>query len=122
MYREISIREQVEARLDRRLLFAADAGAWLFYLWVFKYTSFAHFEGMAVFLALIWMGVLGLHFLWTFYAELRDWLVQRAVERERRYAFAQDAIYEKPKRARRFELIDDAEFPESADSRQIERR
>ena len=118
MYSEIAIARQVEMRLNRRVLLVADAGAWVFYLWVFKYTSFAHFEGMAVLIALLWMGVLGLHFLWTIYVELRDWLVRRAIEHERHFYVA-----EKPKRGRVTppELID-YEFPDLADQQKIERR
>ncbi len=124
MYSEMTIARQVEARLNRRLLLVADGSGWAFFLWVFKYTSFAHFEGMAVLLALIWTGVLGLHFLWTVYAELRDWLVQRAIKHEQRFYVA-----EKPKRTARprLDLADDGElidyeFPESAGKPKIERR
>ncbi len=118
MYSEIAISRQVEARLNRRVLLVADGSAWMFFLWVFKFTSFARFEGMAVLIALIWTGVLGLHFLGMAYIELRDWLVRRAIEHERRAYVA-----EKPKRGRvkRFELIDD-EFPEAAEQWKIERR
>lgn len=104
--REAEIRKQVEDRLKRRGLFLADAGLWLMtflFLWVMRPEG--RFVSAMIFFAFLWTGVLGLHFMRTAYVELRDYLVARAIERERsaerRYYVTAGEPYEKPKRADR---------------------
>ncbi len=141
MRSDAEIRKQVEDRLKRRLLFVADGGLWLvtmIVLWqVSAYSSFGGFSGVIALIMLAWLGIVGLHFLRTVYVELRDYLVNRAIERERRYyvtrdEYADDTYYEKRKRDSdaaipRLELNDDGElvdfdFAADRDKSKIERR
>ncbi len=121
MRSEAEIRKQVEARLKRWLFLIIDGGGWLsatFILWqTASYRSFGQFSGAVAIFMLLWLGVVGLHFLRTIYVELRDWLVHRAVERERRY-YVMSSDAEKPKReadVTRLELTDDGELIEFDD-------
>ncbi len=134
MRSEAEIRKQVEARLRRRGLFALNAILWFasgMFLWLGRgvYYFITDYSNTLLNLMLLWTFVLGLHFLYTVYVELRDWLVGRAVERERRY-YVMSGDDEKPKRdaaVARLELTDDGElidyeFPDLADQQKIERR
>lgn len=88
MRSEAEIRKQVEDHLKRRLLLVLDGGLWLaavFFLWRYSITSsLGSFEGLAILFMLGWTGIVGLHTLRTIYVELREYLVKRAIERERR--------------------------------------
>lgn len=122
MRSEADIRREVEGRLRRRGLFVLNAVLWAgtaALLWITAaYVSFGGFAGLVIWLMIAWAGVVGLHFLRTVYVELREWLVRRAINNERRtYVMRDEYDIEKPKRASvsRLEMTDDGElidFPE----------
>lgn len=102
MRSEVDIRREVEAHLRRRGLFLLDGGLWaaaVVFLWQFtRYSGFGTtLSGLIVLFMLGWTAALGLHFLRTVYVEVREWLVRRAIQREREFYVLQDA-YEKRKR------------------------
>lgn len=121
MRSEAEIRRQVETRLKRRGLLFLDGGLWLAVVFILSkimpYSSFGTTLNslLAVFMFL-WTGIIGLHFLRTVYVELREWLVRRAIERERQFFQMRDA-HEKRKRDDALpRLSDDGElfdFPET---------
>lgn len=101
MRTEFEIRREVERRLRRRGLFVLNGGLWLMVVFILAqivpYASFGTtLRGLLVLFMLGWTGVVGLHFLRTVYVELREWLVARAIERERAFYQMRD-IYEKRK-------------------------
>ena len=122
MRSETEIRKQVEARLRRRGLFVLNGGLWFItgmFLWFGRgvYYFISDYSNTLLNLMLLWTFVLGLHFFFTVYVELREYLVRRAIEQERRYyvmsSSARPDDAEKPKRAAdvaRLELTDDGEL------------
>ncbi len=95
MRSEAEIRKQIEDHLKRRGLWLVDAGLWA--LAVFSSLAFmrSHIVSTTInylvpLFMLAWTGVLGLHTLRTVYVELRDYLVRRAIDRERHYYVMED--------------------------------
>ncbi len=132
MRSEAEIRKQVEARLKRWLYLIADGGLWLTAVFLYwrgsggGFLNLGQFTGAGSLFLTLWFVAVGLHMLWVLYATLRDWLVGRAVEHERRYyvmsSTPDDA--EKPKRqapaahdtaVSRLELTNDGELIEFDD-------
>jgi hypothetical protein len=102
MRSDAEIRKQVETRLRRWGLLFLDGGLGVlvvFFLYQFsKEHSFG--EPLASWLTLFVLGwfVLGLlHTAYVLYVEVREWLVSRAINREREFYALQNA-YEKHKR------------------------
>src|SRR5664279_3117144 len=75
-------------------------------------------DTLFVFFMLAWLGLVGLHTLRVLYVELREWLVRRAVERERQFYVLQDA-YEKRKHGESFSRAADDTFPRSTDDGEL---
>ena len=127
MRSEAEIRKQVEDHLKRRGLWVVDAGLWLlavFFLWTFmpNVGLSTTFKGLTALFMVAWTGVLGAHTLRTIYVELREYLVRRAIERERRYYVMGDE-YGKRKRDEaisRLEVGDDGELVDFPDREQDE--
>jgi len=102
MRSEAEIRREVEGRLRRRGLLIADWGFWLLVGFAivsyFRHQSFASdYDNVAALFVLFWTALLGLHTLAVLYIEAREWLVRRAIQREREFYVLQ-TTYEKRKR------------------------
>ena len=113
MRSEAEIRKAVETRLRRWGLLALNGILWVGALkLIFGYSQFNDFQGtladVVAGMMVIWLALFGLHALRTFYVELREYLVRRAIEREHRL----HTDYEKPKR---LELGEDGELVEYLD-------
>ena len=114
MRSEAEIRKQVTARLWRLGLFVVDGGLWLAAVFILSQImpsgGFGQFRGLIVLLMLGWTVLLGLHTLWVLGVELREYLVRRAVEREREF-YMLHGDYEKSKRDEAIpRLSDDGEL------------
>ena len=101
MRSEAEIRRDVVTRLRRRGLFVLNGGLWLMTVFVLSqimpYASFGTtVRGFLILFMFGWTAALGLHTLWTIYVELREWLVRRAIDREREFYRMRDS-YEKRK-------------------------
>ena len=101
MRSEAEIRKQVEARVRRWGLLALNGILWvgaakLIYGYSQNYSFIGSQSDVIVVVMVGWVIAVGLHFLRTVYVELREWLVQRAIQRERQ-RYAQDDAYEKHK-------------------------
>ncbi len=115
MRSEVEIRRQVEARLHRWLFLLLHGGLWTavgfgLYFYSRRVIVPSGWVDSAIMVMLLWAGLVGLHVLRTVYVELREYVVRRAVDRERQHYQARD-IYEKPKR---LEASDDGELIELA--------
>ena len=104
MRSEDEIRREVEGRLRRRGLLIVDGGLWLLVgFGLFEYTQYRSvpfsepWPTVLIFFMLFWGALLGLHTLAVLYIEVREWMVRRAIEREREFYALQNA-YEKRKR------------------------
>ena len=111
MRSEGEIRHEVETRLRRWGFLALNGILWvgaakLIYGYS-QYDNFGRFSGVVVLFMLGWLVLVGLHALRTIYVEGREWLVRRAIAREREFYVLQNA-YEKPKRDESVSLSDDA--------------
>ena len=104
MRSEGEIRREVEGRLKRRGLLIADGGLWL--LVGFGLVEFTEYRSLRfsepwptviILFMLFWGALLGLHTLAVLYIEVREWMVQRAIAREREF-YALKMAYEKRKR------------------------
>jgi hypothetical protein len=125
MRTEFEIRREVESRLRRRGLLVVNGGLWLMAVFILSqimpYSSFGTtLNGLLVLFMLGWTAALGLHTPWTIYVELREWLVRRAIDREREFYRMRDT-YEKRKHSEALShLTDDGElidFPEALSQR-----
>lgn len=94
MRSEAEIRKHIEDHLKRRGLWVVDAGLWLLAVFVFRESMLGGYSTTVNYLAtlfmLAWMAALGAHTLRTVYVELRDYLVNRALEREQHYYVMED--------------------------------
>jgi hypothetical protein len=113
MRSEGEIRREVEERLRRWGLLALNGILWVGaakLLYGFsRYSSFGRFDGVVVLAMVLWAALVGLHALRTFYVEGKEWLVRRAIEREREFYRLQTG-YEKRKRDESASLPDDSRF------------
>ena len=111
MRSEAEIRKQVETRLHRWGLLALNLILWVGaakLLYGFsQYSSFGRFDGLIVLMMVGWAVLVGLHALRTFYVEGREWLVKRAIEREKQFYLRQNA-YIKRKRDESASLPDES--------------
>jgi hypothetical protein len=101
MRSEQEIRREVETRLRRRGLLIVDSGLWLLVVFaIFSYSeryTFGSYAEVVVLFMLFWGALLGLHTLAVLYIEVREWLVRRAIQREREFYVLKNT-YEKQKR------------------------
>ena len=102
MRSEYQIRREVETRLRRRGLLLLDGGLGVLVIFfLYQYTRDRSFgEPLATLIVLFILGwfMLGiLHTAYVLYVEAREWLVQRAITREREFYVLKES-YEKRKR------------------------
>ena len=97
------IRREVEMRLRRRGLLILDGGLWLLVgFGLFEFTQYRSlpfsepWPTLIIVFMLIWLVLVGLHGAGVAYVEVREWMVKRAIEREREFYVLQNA-YEKRK-------------------------
>lgn len=93
MRSEAEIRSEVLKRFHRWVFLVLNGGLWVAAVFILSQMMPARsfgttLNGLIVLSMLAWTGLLGLHFLRTIYVELREWLVRRAVERERQLYLA----------------------------------
>ncbi|MBI1256329.1 MAG: hypothetical protein GC204_02555 [Chloroflexi bacterium] len=108
MRSEQEIRREVEGRLKRRGLLLLDGGLGalvVFFLYQFsRYRSFGDpWAGLILLFIFGWFAFGILHTAYVLYVEAREWLVQRAITREREF-YALKMAYEKRKRDDSFSL------------------
>lgn len=101
MRTESEIRKQVELRFRRWALLLLNGGAWIvigagLYLYSRYVGVPVGWLDSVVLVLMLWGGLVGLHLMRTVYVELREWLVRRAIERERAFYRMRDT-YEKRK-------------------------
>jgi hypothetical protein len=126
MRSEAEIRKAVETRLKRWGLLLVNGGLWAAVVFVLSQIMpnagiSSGWRGFFSVLMLVWTPVLGLHILSVLYVELREYLVRRAVGRERElYLMRENDDKRKRDRAvSRLELGEDGElvdFPMSEDT------
>lgn len=115
MRSEAEIRREIESRLRRRGLLLVNGAAWSVVVFILSQIFPSRSLGTTLTSLLVlwmvgWTMVLGLHFLRTIYVEMREWLVSRAIARERSAYDLRDSAYAKPKRREEARLSDDGEF------------
>jgi len=113
MRSEGEIRREVEGRLRRWGLLILNGILWvgaakLLYGYS-EYGNFGRFSGAVVLFMLVWAALVGLHVLRTLYVEGKEWLVKRAIAREREF-YRLQSVYEKRKRGESASLPDDSRF------------
>ncbi len=101
MRSEAQIRKQVEARFRRWSLLVLNGILWvgaakLIYVFSQSHSFPSRADDVGILFMVGWLVLFGLHFLRTVYVEMREYLVRRAVERERASFELHDA-YEKRK-------------------------
>lgn len=104
MRSEAEIRREVETRLRRRGWLIVNGGLWLAVVsGMFAYTRYRSlglgepWTSLIILFMLMWLVFIGLHAFRVIYVELREHLIQRAIEHERRL-YTQGDAYEKSKR------------------------
>lgn len=133
MRSEAEIRREVETRLRRRGLLLLNGVLWVVAVAVvYRITlvsSFGSLSGLVIIALFMWMLALGLHAFRVVYVELRERLVNSAIERERQFYLLREN-YEKQKRFEEREradtafvhLSDDGELVDAPDARKVKAR
>lgn len=130
MRSEAEIRREVETRLRRRGLLLLNGGLWtgavLFLALLMPRGVYGSLTGLIMIGMLAWTLALGLHAFRVVYVELRERLVNSAIERERQFYLLREN-YEKQKRfeerdradAAFVHLSDDGELVDAPDARKV---
>lgn len=103
MRSEAEIRREVESRLKRRGLVLLHGALWVIittslYLYARVQNTPVGWSTSAVFFMGLWACLIGLHAFTVIYVELRERLVRKAIERERKHYQIGDTYYGKRKR------------------------
>jgi hypothetical protein len=114
MRSEAEIRREIESRLRRRGLLIVHGAIWAavttsLYLYARVQGVPVGWTNSAVFFMSLWAFIVGLHAFYVIYVELRERLVRKAIERERKYYQMGDAYYGKRKRFEALPPLEDDE-------------